>query len=90
MNHTFRKVWADFDPEATTFINIVDIREFLFKLGAPLGFDQTYKQDKFLQDKFIASLDLPIYYEFSKYQFLDVLEGLSFRLMVLDHIKQLS
>jgi hypothetical protein len=87
MNLTFRQIWADFDPDATTFMNIGDFRAFLFQLGSPLGFDEIYKNDKFLQDKFIASLDLPIYYEFSKYQFLDVLEGLSFRLMVLDHIK---
>ena len=41
-----------------------------------------------MQDKFIASLDLPTYQNFSKYQFLDVLDALSFRLMVIDHLKQ--
>jgi hypothetical protein len=64
MNLTFRQIWADYDPDATTFIKISDFRNFLFNLGAPLGFDETYKKDKFLQDKFIASLDLPIYYDF--------------------------
>jgi predicted protein tyrosine phosphatase len=59
----------------------------LFQLGEPLGFNETYRNDKFLQDKFIASLDLPTYYNFSKFQFLDVLEALSFRVMILDHIK---
>jgi len=43
-----------------------------------------------LQDKFIASLELPTYHNFSCYQFLDILEALSFRLMVLDHIKHQS
>ncbi len=80
-------MWADYDPEATTFISLYQLRQFLLQLGSPLGFDETYKNDKFLQDKFIASLDLPTYYDFSKYQFLDVLDALSFRVMVLDHIK---
>ena len=43
-----------------------------------------------MQDKFIASLELPIYQNFSKYQFLDVLDALSFRLMVIDQLKQKS
>jgi hypothetical protein len=61
----------------------------LQQLGTPLGFDPvTYKGKKYLQDKFIASLDLPTYYDFSKYQFLDVLDAVSFRVMVLDHLKQ--
>ena len=59
-------------------------------IGSPLGFDEDHKKDRFLQDKFIASLDLPTYYDFSKYQFLDVLDALSFRLMVIDHLKKLE
>jgi hypothetical protein len=88
MNTTFRERWADFDPEATTFIKIYQLRDFLSNIGSPLGFDEEHRTDKFLQDKFIASLDLPTYYDFSKYQFLDVLDALSFRLMVIDHLKK--
>jgi hypothetical protein len=58
-------------------------------LGAPLGFDESYKESKYLQDRFIASLDLPIYENFTRYQFLDVLDALSFRLMILDHIQKI-
>jgi hypothetical protein len=90
MNTTFRERWADFDPEATTFIKIYQLRDFLSSIGSPLGFDEEHRTDKFLQDKFIASLDLPTYYDFSKYQFLDVLDALSFRLMVIDHLKKLE
>ena len=57
-------------------------------MGTSLGFDLDFKDKRFLQDKFIASLDLPTYYNFSKYQFLDVLDALSFRVMILDHLKQ--
>ena len=35
----------------------------------------------------MAQLDLPTYHDFTQYQFLDVLDALSFRVMVLDHIK---
>ena len=30
-------------------------------------------------------MDLPTYYNFSKYQFLDVLEALSFRMMIINN-----
>lgn len=66
-----------------------DLRPFLFDLGAPLGFDESFHESRFLQDKFIASLELPIYHNFQSYQFLDILDALSFRLMILDHINKL-
>ena len=90
MNEKFRDTWKIFDPDATTFIKMNDLREFLFALGAPLGFDKNYRNRQTLQDQFIASLELPTYMDFSSYQFLDVLDALSFRLMVLDHIQQLQ
>lgn len=86
MNDKFREIWTEFDPTASTFINLHNLRPFLFALGAPLGFDDSFASRKLLQDQFIASLELPTYHEFSSYQFLDVLDALSFRLMVLDHI----
>jgi hypothetical protein len=61
-----------------------DLRDFLFALGSPLGFDESYKDNRFKQDRFIALLDLPIYNKFSSYYFQDVLDALSFRAMVLD------
>eukprot|EP00347_Sterkiella_histriomuscorum_P013361 403365010 len=78
----FRKIWSDFDPEATTFIPIAQLKPLLFKLGLPLGFDQSYQGSKSMQEKFIISLDLPTYNNFQDYQFLDVLDALSLRLMV--------
>ena len=69
---------------------MANLRKFLLDLGGPLGFDESYHGARFLQDKFIASLELPTYKNFSSYQFLDILDALSFRLMVLDHIKRLE
>lgn len=88
MNDRFRERWTEFDPHASTFIKLCELRPFLFALGAPLGFDESFSSRKLLQDQFIASLELPTYHEFSSYQFLDVLDALSFRLMVLDHIQK--
>lgn len=90
MKEKFKEVWAEFDPDATCFIKLADLRTFLFALGSPLGFDETFHESRFLQDNFIASLELPTYHNFRSYQFLDVLDALSFRLMVIDHIKQLE
>lgn len=86
----FRTVWAEFDPNATTFIKLADLRNFLLMLGAPLGFDSTFTESRFLQDKFMASLELPTYQNFRCYQFLDVLDALSFRMMIIDHLNKLE
>jgi hypothetical protein len=48
MNQKFREVWAEYDPEATTFIVLRDLRPFLFKLGAPLGFDESFNDSRYL------------------------------------------
>lgn len=90
MQEKFRKVWAEYDPDATSFIKLADLRPFLFALGSPLGFDESFHETRFLQDNFIASLELPTYHNFRSYQFLDVLDALSFRLMVIDHMKTLD
>lgn len=64
------------------------LRDFLFALGEPLGFSKSLKENRHKQDELIAQLDLPTYHEFSSYQFMDVLDALSFKLMVIDHIKK--
>ena len=43
MNEKFRDTWKIYDPDATTFIKMNDLRDFLFALGAPLGFDRNYR-----------------------------------------------
>lgn len=48
MNQHFRGVWSEFDPEATNYINMRYIRDFLFKLGAPLGFDESFNESRYL------------------------------------------
>ena len=48
MNEKFRDTWKQYDPDATTFISLYQLRSFLFSLGAPLGFDNGYKDRPFL------------------------------------------
>jgi hypothetical protein len=89
MDQWFRECWAEFDPEATSTIPIYHLRKLLFNLSSPLGFDDSFRTSRFLQDKFIASLELPIHDDFSTYHYLDVLDALSFRLMIIEHITKL-
>ena len=90
MNQWFRECWAEYDPDATNYINLKDLRPLLFKLGPPFGFDHSFLESRFLQDKFIASLELPTYHGFSSYSYFDVLDALSFRLMILEHISKIQ
>ena len=61
---------------------MTELRNLLFALGKPLGFDKSYEGNKLKQNKFIFSLDLATYNNFNNYQFLDVLDALSLRLIV--------
>ena len=58
------------------------MRDFLKKLGRPMGFDQDVGKSKFKQNQWIANLELPLYNDFQDYLFLDVLEKLSYRVTV--------
>jgi hypothetical protein len=49
MNDRFRDVWTRFDPDATNFIK-TNLREFLFALGTPLGFDESFRRRKIHQE----------------------------------------
>ncbi len=35
----YRDLWAEFDPNATSFMDKEDFPEFMIRLGAPLGWD---------------------------------------------------
>ena len=39
---TFRYVWAEHDPDGSTFINIPELPDILLKIGEPLGWDTSY------------------------------------------------
>lgn len=39
----FLKTWQIYDPFGSGKIAIKDFKEFLFELGAPMGFDEDYR-----------------------------------------------
>lgn len=53
-----------------------------------MGFDFFELPSRMLQDKFISQLQLPTYDNFSKYQFRDVLDSISLRMMIIDHVNK--
>lgn len=52
----FKDIWGEFDPEASNFISLYQLRSFLIALSMPLGFNPEELENRYLQDKFIASL----------------------------------
>jgi hypothetical protein len=42
----FKDCWAEFDPDATGYINIADFASLMFKLGPPLGWDKSYEDNR--------------------------------------------
>jgi len=42
----FKDSWSKFDPTATGFIPIKDVKEFLFELDAPLGWNESFKDNE--------------------------------------------
>jgi hypothetical protein len=45
ISENFKQVWSKFDPDATSFILVSQYRNFLLKLGDPLGWDVTYQHN---------------------------------------------
>lgn len=52
----FRIAWANYDPDAEGFIECGELKQFLFDIGEPLGFDETYKDDNEKQGVFLETL----------------------------------
>ena len=84
----FQAAWQDFDPQASGFIRIYDLRPLLKALRGPLGFSEDEVATPQKQDQFIGSLNLPTYFEFACYSYTDVLDALALRLTVIDQVKR--
>ena len=78
----FRDVWSRFDPNATCFIRTKDFAKLMLALGAPIGWDESFKRDKVKQKLFIKELRLQSYNGYTKYQFINVLENLALNMIV--------
>ena len=78
----FRDVWSRFDPNATCFIRTKDFPKLMLALGAPIGWDESFRHDKAKQKLFIKGLRLQSYNGYTKYQFINVLENLALNMIV--------
>lgn len=54
----------------------------MMALGAPIGWDDSFKSDKLKQKIFIKELKLQSYNGYSKYQFMNVLENLALNMII--------
>jgi hypothetical protein len=48
----FKEVWSNFDPDATSFILVSQYKNFLLKLGEPLGWDVTFNHNFMKQQEY--------------------------------------
>lgn len=48
----FVNAWSDYDPDATGYIKVSDFPEMMFKVGDPLGWDDSYIDDMKKQEDF--------------------------------------
>ena len=85
----FKDSWSKFDPTATGFIKITEVKTFLFELNAPLGWDESFKENKAKQESFLklCSLILPDI-DSTDLMFSDVLECVIMLLIIRDEQKK--
>ena len=49
----YQDMWAEFDQKATGFIRIEDLSAFLFRLGSPMGWDESYRDNQDKQQMYL-------------------------------------
>jgi hypothetical protein len=84
--HNFMKVWSHYDPDAKGFIPKVKFTDFLYDLGEPLGFDRTKPPDKEAITYFTESLELSVYNDLMDFQFYNVIENLSKKILIDEYL----
>jgi len=56
----FKDAWSAFDPDATGYIKIHYFADFMFELGAPFGWDESYRKNLKRQNRsFNTIIKLP-------------------------------
>ena len=85
----FRNVWAGFDPEGSCYLEIPDFTDLLYKLGPPLGWDSTFKNNLGRRNSFLKDMELPTYNNRSNFGYFDVLNFLSKKQLVQAHQKRI-
>ena len=79
---TYKDEWAKFDTKGTGFMEVQNMKAFLLKIGAPLGFDSVTASDQYRQKEFISNLDLLTFNQAKYYNFYDWLRKLAKNLIL--------
>lgn len=74
--------WKKYDPDATGFINKEKLKDLLWDLGFPLGWGSDEYKDKEIQEATIQSYRLTLFNDIQDYQFYDLLESLSKKMIL--------
>ena len=82
----FKQVWSEFDPDGTSFMRISQLRNFMLKLGEPLGWDITYHHNFIKQEEYFKEITLPKYNTATEYYFMDVFELLILLMIIYNSI----
>eukprot|EP00347_Sterkiella_histriomuscorum_P013804 403363301 len=84
----FREVWANYDPDGTTFMSSQSYGLFLERLGQPLGWELDYTYNYLKQLNYLDEVSLPKYNAGKDYQFMDVFESLALLMIVKKEVKK--
>jgi hypothetical protein len=74
----YQEVWSHYDMKATGFIEIEKLQELLFKLGSPMGWDESYKDNVERQKMYLEVLtdSMKTYFDKKKFNFADLLDNI--------------
>lgn len=86
----FRDKWSKFDPFASGFIKVKNFKQFMLKLGGPLGWGEEFAEDENYMIKIIMELGLPTYNDGKMFSFVTVLNELYMQKAIHDMANKMS
>ena len=75
----YRDAWAQFDPEATGYIEATKFADLMLKFGPPLGWDESFRDKHVKQVLFFKLIrqNMKTYHNHTLIQFSDVLDAIT-------------
>jgi len=85
----YRDAWAYLDPDATGFIEVADFSKLMFKIGPPLGWDNSYRNSQTKQAIFykMISTNMRTYDNHRLLYFSDVLDNITLFYVIQREVK---
>jgi hypothetical protein len=84
MLEKFKDTWKEYDPLATGYLDKHHISDFLNNLGDPLDFDRDNMTEE-QQLTYIEALGIKVHPYYNKFAFVEVLDKLSLRILIIEH-----